>query len=65
MMVSLADFSGQWVVIYFYPKDDTPGCTKESCGFSEQYEHFSALNATVIGISPDGAGAHQQFIAKV
>jgi peroxiredoxin Q/BCP len=52
-----------WVV-YFYPKDDTPGCTKEACGFRDQYTDFQQLNATVIGVSPDSYASHQKFRDK-
>ncbi|MCT0223594.1 thioredoxin-dependent thiol peroxidase [Synechococcus sp. CS-1328] len=62
--VSLADFRGQRVVIYFYPKDDTPGCTKEACNFRDQWSSFSANAITVLGISKDGAASHAKFIGK-
>lgn len=62
--VSLADLQGKWVVLYFYPKDDTPGCTKEACDFTDALEDFRGMNAEVLGVSPDGASAHQKFIAK-
>ncbi len=62
--VSLADFRGQRVVIYFYPKDDTPGCTKEACNFRDQWSSFSANGITVLGISKDGAASHAKFIDK-
>ncbi|MBK9385414.1 MAG: thioredoxin-dependent thiol peroxidase [Planctomycetes bacterium] len=60
----LADFAGQWVVLYFYPKDDTPGCTTEACEFTAALPDFSKLDATVIGVSPDSPEAHTKFIAK-
>ena len=60
--ISLSDFKGQQVIVYFYPRDNTPGCTKEAVGFTELYEQFSALNTMVIGISPDSANSHQKFI---
>ncbi len=63
-VVSLADFAGKWVVLYFYPKDDTPGCTTEACQFSEGIEAFSGLDAVVLGVSPDTPASHQKFIAK-
>ena len=63
-MVSLSDYAGKWLVVYFYPKDDTPGCTKEACDFTENENDFSGLNAKVVGISRDDADAHQKFIAK-
>jgi peroxiredoxin Q/BCP len=62
--VSLADFSDQWVVLYFYPKDDTPGCTTEACEFTAGIEAFRGLTAAVVGCSPDDAASHQKFIAK-
>lgn len=61
---SLAEFRGQRVVLYFYPKDNTPGCTKEACGFRDAFADLAAQNAVVLGISPDGATAHQKFRAK-
>lgn len=63
-MISLRDYAGQWLVVYFYPKDDTPGCTKEACDFTDNANDFSEMNAKVFGISRDGADAHQRFIAK-
>lgn len=62
--ISLKDFLGKKVVLYFYPKDDTPGCTIESCEFSELSDEFSAKNAVVIGISPDDGKSHCKFIDK-
>ena len=62
--VSLAQFKGQKVVLYFYPKDDTPGCTKEAIGFSENKAAFNALGADILGISKDTAAKHDKFIAK-
>lgn len=62
--ISLHDFQGSWVVVYFYPKDKTPGCTMEACDFRNERESFDALNAVVLGISPDSAKTHQSFIAK-
>ncbi|MDJ0733419.1 MAG: peroxiredoxin [Nostocaceae cyanobacterium] len=62
--VSLTNFRGQAVVLYFYPKDDTPGCTAESCGFRDQYEVFKSNGAEVIGVSGDSAESHQKFAAK-
>ena len=63
--VSLADFRGQKsVVLYFYPKDDTPGCTVESCAFRDQYEVFQAAGAEVIGVSGDSRESHQRFTNK-
>lgn len=58
----LSDWLGQWVIVYFYPKDDTPGCTREACGFRDLSEHFSGLNAVVLGVSPDAQEDHIRFI---
>ena len=62
--VRLADFSGKRVVIYFYPADDTPGCTKEACQFTERNPEFERAGIVVIGISPDDAASHQRFRQK-
>lgn len=62
--VSLADLAGEWVVLYFYPRDDTPGCTVEACEFTAAMPKFRGLAAKVFGCSADGAAAHQKFIAK-
>jgi thioredoxin-dependent peroxiredoxin len=62
--VSLSDFEGKDVVVYFYPRDDTPGCTKEACGFRDRWKDVKKLGAVVLGISPDGEAAHQKFISK-
>ena len=62
--VSLAELKGQWVVLYFYPRDDTPGCTTEACEFTSTLGDFQALDAVVLGCSPDGAEAHRKFIVK-
>ncbi len=62
--VSLKDLQGQWVVLYFYPKDNTSGCTKEACGFTSELSEFSKLGATVIGVSPDSPESHRKFIDK-
>ena len=63
--VSLRDFLGQKpVILFFYPKDDTPGCTKEACAFRECYEAFRGLNAEVIGISSDSVESHRSFAAE-
>ena len=62
--VSLRDFSGDTVVVYFYPADDTPGCTKEACQFNDNLRAFSRAGVTVVGISPDGAEAHTAFRKK-
>jgi peroxiredoxin Q/BCP len=62
--VSLADFRGRDVVLYFYPADDTPGCTKEACGFRDAWDDLAALGVTVVGVSPDPAASHRAFAAK-
>lgn len=63
--VALADFRGKTVVVlYFYPKDDTPGCTTEACEFRDAAGSFKAQDAVVIGVSPDGPGRHRKFIEK-
>ncbi|RDW17438.1 thioredoxin-dependent thiol peroxidase [Oceanobacillus chungangensis] len=62
--VSLSDYKGKNVVLYFYPKDMTPGCTTEACDFRDQHESFLGLDAVIIGISPDPADSHQKFIGK-
>ncbi len=61
---SLADFRGRWVLLYFYPKDDTPGCTKEACGIRDAFPHFSGEKAAVLGISPDSVKSHAKFAEK-
>jgi peroxiredoxin Q/BCP len=61
---ALKDLQGQWVVLYFYPKDDTPGCTTEACEFTTNWDKFQKLSARVIGVSPDLPESHQKFIAK-
>ena len=62
--VSLGDYRGKWLVLYFYPKDSTPGCTKEACDFSDSLSGFTGLNAEIVGISADSISSHQKFIAK-
>ncbi len=62
--VKLSDFGGQWVVLYFYPKDDTPGCTTEACEFTKGLTAFDKLDAVVLGCSPDAPEKHQKFMAK-
>jgi thioredoxin-dependent peroxiredoxin len=63
-LVNLADFLGKTVVIYFYPRDNTPGCTKEACGFRDRYAEFEAKNTVILGISTDDAKSHAKFIKK-
>lgn len=62
--VKLADFKGKTVVLYFYPKDDTSGCTKEACGFRDSHDKLLAAGVVVLGVSPDPLAAHEKFIAK-
>lgn len=62
--VALEDFKGKDVVVYFYPKDDTPGCTKEACGFRDTWKTLQKLGVVVLGVSPDGAESHRKFAAK-
>jgi peroxiredoxin Q/BCP len=63
-IIKLSDFRGQRVVLYFYPRDNTPGCTKEACGFRDIYSDFEEANAKVLGISTDDAKAHSKFSTK-
>ena len=62
--VSLSDFLGKKVVLYFYPKDNTPGCTRQACAFAGAYEGFRSKDVVVIGISKDSTASHQKFAAK-
>ena len=62
--VSLSDFKGKWVVLYFYPKDNTPGCTKEAEDFTRLIENFEKLGTVVVGISPDSVESHRRFAEK-
>jgi len=61
---TLCDYSGKTLVLYFYPKDDTPGCTKEACGFRDLGEEFSKRDVAVLGVSPDSVEDHQAFTQK-
>jgi peroxiredoxin Q/BCP len=61
---ALSDYRGGWVVLFFYPKDDTPGCTREACSFRDRYAEIQALGATVIGISVDPVSRHARFVTK-
>ncbi|SEW15916.1 peroxiredoxin Q/BCP [Cognatiyoonia koreensis] len=63
-VVSLADFSGKQVVLYFYPKDDTPGCTKEAVGFTDKVDEFAAAGAVILGVSKDSVVKHEKFRKK-
>lgn len=62
--VALKDLKGQDVIVYFYPKDDTPGCTKQACGFRDLWKDIKKTGAVVLGISPDDGESHQKFIKK-
>ena len=62
--VSLSDFLGKKVVLYFYPRDNTPGCTRQACAFAAAYEGFKAEDVVVIGVSKDSIASHQKFAAK-
>lgn len=62
--VTLADYRGKYVVLYFYPKDMTPGCTTEACDFRDNYESFKELDAVILGVSPDPVARHEKFIDK-
>jgi len=62
--ISLKDLKGKTVVLYFYPKDDTPGCTKEACDFRDSLKKFTSKQAVVLGVSPDTVKAHDKFIDK-
>ena len=62
--VTLSSFQGRRVVLYFYPKDDTPGCTKQACGFRDAYREYEERGAVVLGVSPDTAASHRKFKEK-
>src|SRR5262245_8351836 len=62
--VSLSDFEGKNVILYFYPKDDTPGCTKEACGFRDHFKAFEKRDTVLLGVSTDGIKSHQKFVEK-
>ncbi len=63
-LVSLSDFAGKKVVLYFYPKDSTPGCTRQACAFASSFDRFKQLDVVVIGISKDSTASHQKFAQK-
>jgi thioredoxin-dependent peroxiredoxin len=63
-LVKLSDFQGKRVILYFYPRDNTPGCTKEACGFRDAYSHYQAHDLVVLGISADDAKSHDKFSTK-
>ena len=62
--IRLSDYYGKKVILYFYPKDNTPGCTRQACAFAQNYAQFAALNTVVIGISKDSVSSHQKFAEK-
>ncbi len=62
--INISDYKGKWVVLYFYPKDNTPGCTKEACSFNDNLDALTELGAEVIGISPDSVKSHDKFKEK-
>ncbi|MCP4440423.1 MAG: thioredoxin-dependent thiol peroxidase [Aureispira sp.] len=62
--VSSADFKGKNLILYFYPKDDTPGCTKEACNFRDNYKMWQSKGYEILGVSPDDEASHQKFIKK-
>ncbi|MBT8446707.1 MAG: thioredoxin-dependent thiol peroxidase [Gammaproteobacteria bacterium] len=62
--VALRDFKGKNVIVYFYPKDDTPGCTKQACGFRDLWDEIQGEDTVVLGISPDDGASHQKFVSK-
>ena len=62
--ICLRDLKGKWIVFYFYPKDNTPGCTNEACDFTEENEHFEDLGGVILGVSPDSPAKHRNFIEK-
>ncbi len=63
-LVSLASFAGKKVVLYFYPRDNTPGCTRQACAFAEAFEEFQQMDAVIIGISKDSTASHKRFAEK-
>lgn len=60
----LSDYKGHWVVLYFYPKDDTPGCTKEACNFRDSYRQLTKLGVQILGVSKDSVKSHKKFAEK-
>ncbi len=62
--ICLRDLKGKWIVLYFYPKDNTPGCTTEACDFTNEFDEFSKLNAVILGVSADSPKKHRNFIEK-
>ena len=64
-IVTLSSLKGQRVVLYFYPRDNTPGCTKEACGFRDNYAQFQAKNTVILGVSTDNAKSHLKFVVCI
>jgi peroxiredoxin Q/BCP len=62
--ISLNDFKGKYIVLYFYPKDDTSGCTKEACNFRDEFPVFNNVDAVILGVSPDSVESHKKFAGK-
>ena len=62
--ICLRDLKGKWIVLYFYPRDNTPGCTNEACDFTDELEQFEDLNCVILGVSPDSTAKHRNFIQK-
>lgn len=62
--VKLSDFRGKYIVLYFYPKDDTSGCTKEACNFRDTFPKFKSVDAVILGVSPDSVSSHKKFAEK-
>ena len=60
----LSDYAGRWILLYFYPKDDTPGCTKEACGIRDNFPAFKKMDAVVLGVSADSSASHEKFADK-
>lgn len=63
-IVKLSDYTGSWLVLYFYPKDDTPGCTKEACSFRDSFHKLEKMGVSILGVSRDSVASHQKFAAK-
>jgi len=60
----LSDYKGRWVLLYFYPRDNTPGCTTEACSLRDNYPHFKKIDAVVLGVSTDSIASHEKFVQK-
>lgn len=60
----LSDYKGKWVILYFYPKDDTPGCTKEACNFRDAFEELQKMDVQILGVSKDSVASHKKFAEK-